>query len=78
MSWNIKNKTPGSLTLTSVDGCMNLEADVRFDGCVHLRRYYIRPDFDDVADYIHICDVDELIALLTELRDKATEVFGEW
>ena len=65
------------------------KASVKWDGCVHFNRYYNTPmsfeedhkDGKDV-DYMHICDLDQLIDRLTELRDKAkayfTEKRGEW
>lgn len=60
---------------------------VKWDGCVHFNRYYNTPigvDHKDGKDmdYLHICDLDEMIKRLTELRDKAkayfTEKRGEW
>lgn len=57
------------------------EIDVRFDGCVHLYRYHIGP-VDNIRerdpDYLHICDLDEMIALLQAVKAKALEHFGEW
>jgi hypothetical protein len=70
------------LSLTDGEGWWS--ADVRFDGCVHLWRYANEPKGepgrdDGCDDYMHICDIDDFIARLTELRDRARERFGpEW
>lgn len=60
-------------------------AGVRFDGCIHfwkagdntLTNAPIRNE--DHADYIHICDVDEMIARLQSIKARAKAHFGdEW
>ena len=53
-------------------------ADVRFDGCVHLRHCFNEPNsFESSAsDYIHICDLDEIIERLTALKKLALNHFG--
>ena len=53
-------------------------ADVRFDGCVHLRRYYNSPGPHADQDYLHICDLDEFIAQMQELRELAKAHFDDW
>jgi len=51
--------------------------EVRSDGCIHLRRYY-NGGYDE-PDYLHICDIDEVIELLQAVKEKAEEHFGkEW
>lgn len=51
-------------------------AAVRFDGCIHLKKYWF--DGEGVnSDYTHICDVDEEIKILTELKTKAIAAFKE-
>ena len=59
-------------------------ATVKPDGCVDLRRYYNLPlhepgrDADD-EDYLHICDIDDLISRLQALRDAAKAKYGaDW
>lgn len=61
-------------------------ASLRFDGCVHLNRYFngFDPDSktgpsskDNDTDYMHICDLDELIELLQQLKSEALEHFGK-
>ena len=54
-------------------------AHVRFDGCVDLIRAYNGKtiDEDDDADSLHICDLNEFINMLTELRDMARAKFPE-
>lgn len=56
-----------------------IHAGVKFDGCVHLRKAYNLPfpKNDDDQDYIHICDIDEMIKILTLLKEAAIKRFGE-
>lgn len=60
-------------------------AIVKWDGCIHLNRYYNEPwggtsatEKEINTDYIHICDLDGFIKIMEELRDKAKGHFGEW
>lgn len=60
--------------------CIRLEdeqggwsADVKFDGCIHFNRHYDSTD----SDYIHICDVDEMIKTLQDIKQKALDTFGD-
>lgn len=61
------------------DGQHWMQASVKFDGCIHLRKAYNTPfpKDDDDQDYIHICDIDEQIKLLTLLKEAAIKHFGE-
>jgi hypothetical protein len=70
------------LTLEDPEGWYDI--DVRWDGCMHLTRYYNAPrEFQLVGegkldtDYLHICNVDEIIALLQQAKKKAIEHFGK-
>lgn len=67
------------------------EAIVKWDGCVHFHQagnipfdeHYGRSDKERphpaVDDYIHICDVDDMIARLQALKAAALEHFGpDW
>ena len=55
-----------------------VKASVRFDGCIHFRKAYNTPFPDDEdQDYIHICDIDEMIKQLTLLKEKGIEHFGQ-
>ena len=47
-------------------------ARVKFDGCVHFGSEN-EPD----PDYIYICNLDHVIALLTEARSLAKQYFGD-
>jgi hypothetical protein len=70
-------KTQGHwLEVNSPDG-IDYNASVKWDGCVHFRRYFngVR---DDNSDYIHFCDLDDEIKRLTALRDMAIEKFGSY
>jgi hypothetical protein len=49
------------------------KAVVKWDGCIHFNRYYL---YDPEPDYLHICDLDEFIQQLQELRDAALLHFG--
>lgn len=59
-------------------------AAVRRDGCIHYNRYFDRPlhmrdEDDDDPDYLHICDIDDEIARLRELKAEAIKHFGpDW
>jgi len=60
-------------------------AVVKWDGCIHLYRYFNSPmgseyhkeTHDENIDYIHICDVDDMIARLVALKEKALGHFGD-
>lgn len=57
------------------------EASVKWDGCIHYYCFYNEPGpkkDKHVADYFHICDIDEEIEWLQALKRKALEHFGEW
>jgi len=60
-------------------------ASVKLDGCIDMQRAYNVPfprnddEDEDMADTMHICDIDEHIERLIALRDAAREHFGdEW
>ena len=60
-------------------------AEIRLDGCIHYHEYgnlpYLldpeRKDEGCCDDYIHICNIDDHIKRLQDLRDIAREHFGE-
>jgi hypothetical protein len=55
-------------------------ADVMWDGCIDLYRMYNGGDWNDenaLIDYLHICDLDDLITRLGVLKRMALEYFGE-
>jgi hypothetical protein len=72
----------GTLHLDDING--HFQLGIRFDGCVNIDCYYNTPfeDFENQRtgdrDYMHICDLDAFITMLTEARDKANEHFGTW
>jgi hypothetical protein len=62
-------------------GLVEMTADVRRDGCVHLRRYFngAQPgalENGDDVDYIHICDLSRLIEELQALHSAAVKIWG--
>ncbi|RXZ77996.1 hypothetical protein EBB07_28465 [Paenibacillaceae bacterium] len=63
----------------------NTEVSIRWDGCINLWSYYngYSPDDEDSKEkgenchYIHMCDIDDMINKLTELKKIAKENFSE-
>ena len=71
----------GSMTIADPDGWF--KAQVRWDGCVHLNiasnTPFTEPDRrTDCDDYIHICELDDMITRLQSIKTIAIEHFGEW
>lgn len=64
------------------------KATVRADGCIDLWHYHNVPlqsrtndeanENMELEDYLHLCDLDDLIARLQSLKARAAEHFGEW
>lgn len=60
-------------------------AYVKWDGCIGFTRYHnnsmdsIPSDkpWNDFQDNIHICDLDELIKRLQDLKEEAIKHFGQ-
>jgi len=62
-------------------------AIVKWDGCIHFDAYANVPihertgdpkeEHRELVDYIHICDIDDMIARLQDLREVAVSHFGE-
>ncbi len=57
----------------------------KWDGCVDLWRHSNGnvPEIQggartDESDYLHLCDIDEMIELLQEVKAKALAKFGDW
>ncbi len=49
-------------------------AHAKWDGCCHIDEF----DLDgNAVDGMHICDLDEMIRILTALRRKAQSYFGD-
>ena len=53
-------------------------AVVRFDGCIHLNRHHNYPLSERDNDYIHICDIDDMIERLESLKKLALDYYVEW
>lgn len=53
----------------------------KWDGCIDLRKSYNSSDATDPNNkdkkYIHICDIDEFIKVLFEIKEKAQSWFGD-
>jgi hypothetical protein len=49
-------------------------ASVKSTGCIHFYQDY---PADDDGEYLHICDIDDLIERLQELKVRAELHFGE-
>ena len=83
--WKInKDKTkPHWLQVQNNNG--DFGAIVKWDGCIHLHSYGNIPYDNDPErknpdccdDYIHICDLDELIRNLQSLKEIAIKHFGK-
>lgn len=59
------------------------DAVVKWDGCIHFRRYFNDPmdhpnRKSEDQDYLHICDIDETIKRLQSLKEAALNHFGMW
>lgn len=61
-------------------------AVAKFDGCIHLNHSNEvcwedgeeeKILQDDQTQYLHICDVDQMIDFLTKLREQAKSHFGQ-
>lgn len=75
--WEPEEGNSSEYHVTFVDTIMDMEAWVKKDGCLELKRHF--NGSKDDCDQIHICDLDKLIAQLQELKEKATKYFGgEW
>ena len=75
--WKTVKDKGSTLSLEDPDGWRS--AKVRFSGCVEYCRYHNHPMYDpdldeDYIDQIHICNIDEEIKRLQELRD----IYVEW
>lgn len=61
-------------------------AYVKWDGCISFSRYFNMPvglmndeEKEENTDNMHICDIDEMIQILQELKEAALERFGtDW
>lgn len=75
------NKGDYHLKLATDDESLCIES--RYDGCIHIERFmngYSLKDLDNPVkvdrayqerDYLHICDIDEFIKLLEEVKKKS-------
>ena len=82
IAWNVKEINVTSIQLDDPDGWYS--AKVKFDGCVDFYRYHNWPKGkapagrEEMADYIHICDIDDTIARLQAIKKAAIQHFEEW
>lgn len=63
--WEVVKEKTKDHWLELQDG--DYKASVKWDGCIH---------FSDEGEYIHICDLEDFIKRLEELRDLAKTHFG--
>lgn len=78
--WEKAESEPHYLVLEDPEGWW--KASIKWDGCINLNRVHNVPlpvtdEHPQLVDYIHICELDDMIERLEELRDKAREHFGE-
>ena len=76
--WKVNSETPDHLELVDPEGWWMAVA--KWDGCIDLHRVFniplpLRDDEAQLSDYIHLCDIDETIARLQELKKLATAHF---
>jgi hypothetical protein len=81
--WKVQKENEWLLTL--IEPHQWYRADVKWDGCVHFYRSYNGAQLDAIGslediDYLHICDIDDMIMRLQELKKIATLHFNndEW
>ena len=77
--WIVDEKSQRGKYILELKRGFGFRAGVRFDGCVHLHMDSMdwntgEPDRED-SDYMHICDLDDFIKALQELRESAREHF---
>lgn len=53
------------------------KASVKWDGCIHFDKFYNAPYPDGEREYMHICDLDDLIKRLQALKLEAQKHFGD-
>lgn len=73
--------TEGYLNVEVVEGTdVWWEFDVRWDGCMHIRRWFNFPKGkgSNDCDTIHICNLRELIERLQKIEATANEHFKGW
>lgn len=71
LTWKITVDAESSfIAIVETLGGTKFSAQVRFDGCVNL-------DLGN-EESVHICDLDELIKLLTELKELGMGKFSDW
>lgn len=76
--WEIDHSDPQYdhvMKVKSPDGWMT--ASVRKDGCIDFVKYFNEIGGED-CDCYHICDIDEYIEKLIELKKLAMKHFGQF
>ena len=79
--WKVIKAEPHHLSVQDPDGWY--EADVKWDGCIHFHQYSNVPlprkvnNKEQLHDYLHICDIDDIIKRLTQLKAVAQQHFGK-
>lgn len=87
MAWKIiKEKTASHWLQMVRDDCFS-KCSVKFDGCIHYNKIYntsynengeyFKPEDSECEDYIHICDIDDMIKQLQEIKAMALAHFGD-
>lgn len=85
IEWKVVPEKTEDHWLEVVDPDGWYSAVVKWDGCVHFRRYHNIPLQDrpsgkehmELEDYLHMCDIDEEIERLQKLKEAALKHFGE-
>jgi len=50
----------------------------KHDGCFEITRTHNKGERLEMTDHIHVCDFDDFIMRLKQMRDKAAEKWWEW
>ena len=80
--WNVKEVNDVVVKLEDPEGWYS--ATVKSDGCIDFYRYHNWPKDkapagrEEDVDYIHICDVDDMIARLQAISLVAKGQFEVW
>lgn len=78
----MKEHEKGEYHLDLIDEDEKLLLTARWDGCVDIRIHSnastVSNPLEDEVDYIHICDLDEFIKQLLELKAAREKHWPQW
>lgn len=77
MAWKINPRETTGHAAVFVDDVTGTEAHVKWDGCVNLWPSDTPDASEEERCYHHICDLDEVIAALVALKERALSYYNE-